>query len=112
MQAVQHTTAATASVRCTAREWRTTNRHMRDCIARGELQIGMVDERDGDGSHGRMQTCDAVIKRGGTAAPASLRHICDLVTITACGACTRVGAVHGQHIQTHAQSIHCGGWRA
>ena len=62
----------------------------------------MVDERDGDRSHGRVQTCDAVIKRGGTAAPASLRHICEVDTITACGACTHVGAIYRQHMHTHA----------
>ena len=51
--------------------------------------------------HGSVQARDAVIKRGGAAAPASLRHICDLDTITACGACIHVGAIHGQHIHAH-----------
>ena len=51
--------------------------------------------------HGRVQARDAVIKRGGTAAPASLRHLCELYTITACGACTHVGAIHRQHIHAH-----------
>ena len=60
-----------------------------------------MGERDGDRSHGRVQTCDAAIKRGGTAALASFRHICELDTITACGACTHVGAIHRQHIHAH-----------
>ena len=84
---------------------------MSDWIARwGGLQSGMVGETGGDRSHGRVQTCDAAIKRGGTAAPASFRHICELDTITACGACTHVGAIHRQHI--HAHTVDASRWVA
>ena len=71
-------------------------------LTRKRIQIGSANERDGDGSHGRVQTCDAVIKRGGTAAPASLLHICELATIAACGVCTQMSAIYRQHIRTHA----------
>ena len=67
----------------------------------GELQSGMVGETGGDRSHGRVQTCDTSIKRGGAAAPASLRYICELDTITTGDACTPVGTLHRQHIHTH-----------
>ena len=66
-----------------------------------ELQSGMVGETGGDVGHGRVQTCDTSIKRGGAAAPASLRYICELDTITTCGTFTPVGAIHRQHIQAH-----------
>ena len=69
-----------------------------------------MGERDGDRSQGRVQTGDAVIKRGGTAAPASLRHMCELDTITACGACTHVGTIHRQHI--HAHTVDASRWVA
>ena len=68
---------------------------------RGGLHGGMVSEADGDRSHGRVQACDASIKRGGAAAPASLRYICEIDTITTCGVCTHVGAIHRQHIHAH-----------
>ena len=74
------------------------------------LQIGREDERDGDGRHWSVQARDAIIKRGGVAAPASLRHICDLDTITACGACIHVDAIHGQHI--HAHTVGASRWVA
>ena len=76
----------------------------------GELQSGMVGETGGDMSHGRVQTCDTSIKRGGAAAPASLRYICELDTITTCGTFTPVGAIHRQHI--HAHTVDASRWVA
>ena len=60
-----------------------------------------MSEADGDRSHGRVQARDASIKRGGAVAPASLRYICEIDTITTCGVCTHVGAIHRQRIQSH-----------
>ena len=57
-----------------------------------------------------MHADDAVIKRDGAAAPASLRSICELDTITTCGACTPVGVIHRQHI--HARTVDAPRWVA